>query len=228
MRSIASAALAVVMCVSSLAAHAAVPPPPAAGYTAEAFDFFCVGAACALTPPIGDQLFVQVIRDADAVPDDPNVYLKFWNLIGTKSSVVYVSIQGINGISRLGGSGTDFGAATSTPLPGGNSATPPFVADVSFVAIPGGGINTVTDNLELVTSSATFEQVMAGIQSRAVRFGLYVTDFPGLEVAATYISAASPVPEPATSILLLGGLWLTVMMARRRSRSACAKANFRY
>src|SRR5215813_10384158 len=215
--------IALVLCAPNCATWATLPPPPGAGYTAETFTFACIGNGCALTPPIGDQLFVQVVGDAHPIAHDPNIYFKFWNFSATPSSVVQVSIQGISLVTLFGGSGVNFNSGTSTPLPDGNTTVPPFVADVSFVAIPGDGINSATDDLELTTSSATFGQVISGVESGSVRFGLFATDFPNLEVGATYINTAQAVPEPGASVMMLAALAataaLSLMSRLRRSAS---------
>jgi hypothetical protein len=128
-----------------------------------------------------------------------------------------VSIDGMSQVSLLSGNGTNFPGPSNTSLPGGGGAVPAFLSDISFVAVPFGGINSATDTLELKTSSATFAQVIAGIQSGGIRFGLFVTDFPGLEVPATYINNVHTMPEPSTYGLMLSGIGLIVLLVRRRT-----------
>ena len=165
MSHIATVIFAKILLLSSLAVHAAAPPQPVAVYAAETFDFTCI-AGCSLTPPIGDQIFVQVIRDADAIPDDPNIYFKFWNLVGTRSSVVQVLIDGMSQVSLLGGNGTTFPGSSTTALPGVAGAVPAFVADVSFVSVPFGGINSANDTLKLNNDRC---DVCSGVRRDSIR-----------------------------------------------------------
>ena len=210
----------------SSAATAALPPPPSAGYSAEVFSFVCL-AGCDTTPPVGDQLFLQVIGDSDPSNGiDSNVYFKFWNLVGVASSVEQVSIDGASDFTLLGGIGTNFVAAnTPNPknLPAGNTAVPPFDEDFTYESdpnAPGGkpvaGINTSTDTLEFYTSSLTFEQVITAMGTGELRFGEHVIAFAE-GGSATYINNPIPVPEPSTYALLLAGLGV-LAWSRRRSR----------
>ena len=210
---------------ASAGADAALPPPPSAGYSAEVFSFFCI-AGCSDTPSVENQLFLQVIRDTDPTNGvDPNVYFKFWNLVGIASSVEQVSIDGASGFTLLAGSGTNFVAAnTPNPknLPGGNNAVPPFGSDFTYEAVasgPGGkpvaGIDTNTDTLEFFTSGPTFSQVISEIGSGQLRFGEHVIAFAN-GGSATYINDPTPVPEPSSYAMLLAGLGLVGLLALRR------------
>jgi hypothetical protein len=212
-------ALSSALLLVSGASLAALPPAPSAGYVAETFAFDCA-ARCDRTPSLEDQLFVQVIRDADLVPDDANIYFKFWNLTGEKSSVQQISIEGWSDFTLLGGSGTRFEIANRRHPR--NLAGVRFDEDITFRARARGrwprsaaGIDSETDTFELYTTGVSFEELIAAIGSGSLRFGLRVAGFED-GGRATYINAAAPVPEPGTYALMLGGLGIVAAFARRQ------------
>lgn len=222
----AKAVLGSLAFLTSLSSFAALPPPPSAGYTAEVFSFGCI-QDCSAIPSLGDQLFMQVIKDADLVPDDPNVYFKLWNRVGIPSSVEQVSVDGWSQFIILGGSGTNFVTANSPNpknLPAGNLATPPFESDFTFEADPNGpggkpvaGIDTNTDTFEFYTNTASYDQVIAGIGSGELRFGLHIIASQST-AGPTYLINTAPVPEPTTYALMLAGIGVVGFIVRRRLR----------
>ena len=214
-------ALSGALLLVSASSAAALPPAPSPGYLAETFAFDCA-ARCSRTPSLEDQLFVQVIRDADLVPDDANIYFKFWNLTGLKSSVQQISIEGWSDFTLLGGTGTQFEIANRRHPR--NLAGVRFDEEISFRARARGGssrlaagIDTETDTFEFYTTDVSFEELIAAIGSGSLRFGLRVAGFED-GGRATYINATAPVPEPGTVALMLGGLGIVAAIVRRRRR----------
>lgn len=217
--------------MASASAHAILPPvDPVAGYGGASFNFTCL-VGCADTPGVGGQLFMQVLHDIDSSDGiDPNVYFKLFNMVGTQSSVEQVSIEGLNDLTKLIGSGTNFVAANSPNpknLPGGNTATPPFNEDFTFEAEsdnglgfngkPEAGINAAGETMEFF-KALNYEDTIAALASGDLRIGLHVIAFANGN-SATYLNNQTPVPEPETWAMLAAGLGLLGSRAYRRRKS---------
>ncbi len=225
---ILAAALAL---TASASAQAILPPlDPVAGYGGASFNFTCL-VGCDDTPDVGGQLYLQVLHDINPGDGlDPNVYFKFFNMVGTQSSVEQVSIDGLTGFSAPGGSGTNFVIANSPNpknLPGGNTATPAFVEDFTYAAesnntlgfngVPAAGINAALETMEF-SKAASYDDIISAMASGDLRFGLHVIAFANGN-SATYLNNLTPVPEPGTWAMLAAGLGLLGAQAWRRRKS---------
>ena len=217
--------------VSSASAHAILPPvDPVAGYGGASFNFSCL-VGCTTTPDVGGQLFLQVLHDIDPSDGvDSNVYFKFFNMVGTQSSVEQISIDGLSGFSKLTGSGTNFVAANSPnpkTLPGGNTAVPAFVEDFTYEAVPDNalgftgkpeaGINAAGETMEFY-KAASYNDIITAMTSGNLRIGLHVIAFAN-DGSATYLNNLAPVPEPETWIMMAAGLGLLGVQAYRRRKN---------
>jgi MprA protease rhombosortase-interaction domain-containing protein len=111
--------------------------------------------------------------------------------------------------------------ASPVNLPGGNLATPPFVANIAFSAesrppAQHNGVNP-GESLQLIytlTSDFTSDDVISVLASGAMRIGLHVQGFAG-GTSESYINTNVPtnVPTPGAMALLAAGC---LMFARRR------------
>jgi hypothetical protein len=214
--------------MASASAHAILPPvDPVAGYGGASFNFSCL-VGCTTTPDVGGQLFLQVLHDinpSDGV--DPNVYFKFFNMVGAPSSVEQISIDGLSGFSKLTGSGTNFVEANSPNpknLPGGNTANPAFVADFTYEAVadnglgftgkPQAGINAPGETMEFY-KAVSYNDTIASMANGSLRIGLHVIAFENGN-SATYLNNLTPVPEPHAWAMMVAGLGLLGARAFRR------------
>jgi MYXO-CTERM domain-containing protein len=133
---------------------------------------------------------------------------------------IYMQDGPILGLATIiDGTGTDFEqGATPHNLPGGNLASPPFVATEQFSAqsqppVQPMGVNP-GEHVELdytLISGKTVADVVHDLDSGALRIGLHVQGF----ASGSSESFVNSVPTPgALAILGLGGL----VMLRRRKR----------
>lgn len=199
--------------------------------------FLCVGAiaalgAPALAAPINvsftritsnasvnvENQFNLVISDATAT----QVVFLFTNNVGVASSIseIYFDTSNVfTGTAVLTQVGTSFAAGPASPgnLPGGNTASPPFVANQVYSADaqgnPSVGINTATDSLTMtftLASGTTYADLLAALQSGAFRVGFHVRSIAG----SNSDSFVNVVPTPGCAALMtLGGL---AALRRRR------------
>lgn len=84
---------------------------------------------------------------------------------------------------------------------------------VPFSAVPAVATGLYSNTFTL--SSSSFATLLAGTQAGKAYVNLHTALYPGGEIRGFLIST-SPVPEPATYGLMLGGLGVFGLMARRR------------
>ena len=128
-------------------------------------------------------------------------------------------------INSLGGF-TDFdgGGASPGPLPGGNTASPPFIATQDFSADvnpgpPNRGINASDDILGIVLglgSFTDFNAVAAAVDDGSLRFGLHVRSIGVADGSDSYINV-NPIPVPAAAWLFGTALLGLIGIKRKKS-----------
>lgn len=109
-------------------------------------------------------------------------------------------------LNSLGGF-TNFSGGGASPgnLPGGNLATPPFVATTEFSADvnpgnPDNGVNMSSDILGIVLglgSYADFNAVITAVNSGEIRFGYHIRTIGELAGSDSYVSTVVPIPAAA-------------------------------
>lgn len=170
---------------------------------------------------IGSQLGL-VIYDPEQSPvtiGGGQVLFAFTNNVGISSNVseVYIddgTIVGLFEVKNSIGGFTNFVGSAVTPgnLPGGNTVSPPFVADGLFSADvvsgpPANGINEAADILGIVYN---VDSGISGIQDAladgSLRIGLHVRSIGTAGGSDSYINTPSAVSEPGTLMLLGPGL----------------------
>jgi hypothetical protein len=171
---------------------------------------------------VASQLFVDVLAGAAG-----QVVFTFTNLVGVASSIseIYFDDGTLLGIASIdpSGPGVDFSQGATPPkLPGGNTATPPFVTTQGFLASSdnpqvANGINTSSEWLAItfnLIGGQTFANTIAALASGDLRIGLHVTGLAGS--SDSFINDPSPVPIPPALLLFGGALAGLGVIAKRR------------
>ena len=106
-------------------------------------------------------------------------------------------------------------------------------AEIPSNASPGSGTALVTVDFNMALASSynpafvtaqgglgnAFNALVAGMENGTAYLNVHTTQFPGGEIRGL-LTLVTPVPEPATNALMLGGLAALGVLARRR-RSGC-------
>jgi hypothetical protein len=162
------------------------------------------------------------------------------NAVGIRSSVSEVYFDDGDGNGRLAGPSTVInnlggttkftgGSASPSNLPGGNLASPAFIATQTFSVDstpgnPDNGVNASADILGIVLgvgSLVDFNGVAAAVADGSLRFGLHVRDL-GVNAKGESISDSfvNEVPLPAAAWLFGSALLGFAGITRRRTKAA--------
>jgi hypothetical protein len=164
------------------------------------------------------------------------VLFDFQNAVGTTSNIAEIYLDDGTVVSQaaihnsLGGF-TKFTGPGANPgnLPGGNTVSPPFVANALFSADtvsgpPANGINAASDILGVAFNTTGG---LAGIQTAlalggatgGLRIGYHIRSIGVADGSDSYVSGPS-VPEPTTMLLMGIGMVGLVGAGIRRSRKS--------
>ena len=162
------------------------------------------------TAQIASQLSV------DVTVSGTNVSFEFFNNVGIASSITEIYFDdGLLGVPpTITNNGTNFvTGANPSNLPGGNTLTPPFVADIVFNAesvqqggAAANGVNAAGDSVTLTFGLGSFVDlaaVQAALANGSLRIGLHVISIAQPGGGNTSEAFVNTVPE-ASSTLLLG------------------------
>ena len=160
----------------------------------------------------GDKVLFSVENDVGIASNIAEVYFDD-GLLGP--STVENSLGGFTNFSG--------GGANPGDLPGGNTASPPFVATQTFSADASGnpvnGVNASGDILGIVLglgSFADFDAVAAAVASGDLRFGLHVRSIGAAGGSDGYVNL-NPVPVPA-AVWLFGTALIGFIGISRRTK----------
>jgi hypothetical protein len=127
--------------------------------------------------------------------------------------------------SLIGSAGVAFSPNASPPdLPGGNNATPPFVATVGLTADSDpppfhNGIDSSSEYLDVLLAyddgSWAFSDILAGLDDGSMRVGVHVQGIGPEGQSDSFINYPNPVPAPGAAILGLVGLSIASRAGRR-------------
>jgi hypothetical protein len=190
------------------------------------------------------QLRVDVIGNPDssdfgaggvASPDADQVLFRFYQVLPLGGwlpmsiSEVYFddgALLGINQLYETSGVNFDQASVNPTDLPGGNTIVPPFAVTEGFwadrVSAAANGVNAVGESLGILfdlVNGQDYDGVLAALDDGSLRIGLHVGSFTS-GGSESFVNdppvPPSEIPEPASYVLVGGGLLVLFSRLRRR------------